>query len=98
MSVFQFLLHYFFHFIFPAFIAYYFFNKQWKKIYLVFLLTMIVDLDLLLAVPIFQNCRCSINFHPLHSYIACSIYILQLFHRRTRIIAIGLLMHMITNS
>lgn len=59
---------------------------------------MLVDLDHLLADPIFDPNRCSINFHPLHTYWAMMIYVIMLFFRKTRIVAIGLLMHMLTDS
>ena len=55
---------------------------------------MLVDLDHLLANPIFDPNRCSIGFHPLHSYIAIGIYFLGLFIKKTRVISIGLLVHM----
>lgn len=58
---------------------------------------MLVDLDHLFARPIYEACRCSIGFHPLHSYIACGIYILCMFFPKVRIIAIGLVMHMLTD-
>jgi hypothetical protein len=59
---------------------------------------MLVDLDHLLAVPIFQADRCSINFHPLHTYYAMVVYVVLLFFRKPfNIIGIGLLMHMITD-
>ena len=62
------------------------------------LLTMIVDLDHLLANPIYQADRCSINFHPLHSYYAIVVYIIIIFLRRPfNIIGIGLLLHMLTD-
>lgn len=54
---------------------------------------MLVDLDHLLATPIFDKNRCSINFHPLHSYIAISVYFLGLFFKKTQILAIALLLH-----
>ena len=61
------------------------------------LLTMIVDLDHLAANPIYQEDRCSINFHPLHSYYAIAVYIIMIFLRRPfNIIGIGLLLHMLT--
>ena len=44
--------------------------------------TMIVDLDHLLATPIYQADRCSINFHPLHSYYAIVIYAIMAFLRK----------------
>ena len=56
--------------------------------------TMAVDLDHLLANPIYDPNRCSIGFHPLHSYIAIGIYAGLLIFPRLRIMAIGLLIHM----
>lgn len=94
----KFLIHYGLHFIFPAIIAFLFFRKQWLKTYLIFIVSMLVDLDHLLANPIFDSNRCSINFHPLHSYLAIGIYILGTFFKPTRIIAIGLLLHMIADT
>lgn len=91
-------LHYFLHFGFPLIIAYLFFRKDWKKAYLIFILTMLVDLDHLWADPIYQADRCSINFHPLHTYYAMVIYVVFLFLRKPlNIIGIGLLLHMFTD-
>lgn len=93
----KFSIHYSLHFIFPLLISLIFFKSKWKKVYLIFLLSMLVDLDHLLANPIFQENRCSINFHPLHSYIAIGIYFVGLFFNKTRILAIALLFHMLTD-
>lgn len=94
----QTFLHYFLHLIFPAFIAIIFFKKDWKKVYLIFLATMLVDLDHLLATPIFQADRCSIQFHFLHTYYAIIFYVLLLlFKKPYRYIGIGLLLHMATD-
>jgi len=57
-------------------------------------LTMIVDLDHLLANPIYDPNRCSINFHPLHSYPAILLYIIMTAFPRSRLIGLGLLLHM----
>lgn len=60
---------------------------------------MLVDLDHLLATPIFSPNRCSINFHPLHTYYAIGVYVIMLFFKKPyRWIAIGLLMHMVTDG
>ena len=91
-------VHYFLHLGFPLIVAFSFFRKDWKKVYVILLLTMLVDLDHLLASPIFDPNRCSINFHPLHTYWAIGIYFLMLFFSKTRIMAIGLLMHMMTDQ
>ena len=94
----QLFLHYFLHLAFPLLIACQFYRKNWKIAYLILLLTMLVDLDHLLATPIFNPSRCSINFHPLHSYIAILIYCIMLLHPKTRLIGIGLVFHMATDS
>lgn len=94
----QSFVHYFLHFAAPLFIALIFFKKEWKKVYLLMLATMLVDLDHLLASPIFQANRCSIGYHPLHSIYALVCYCLMLFLPKPyRIIGIGLLFHMFTD-
>ncbi|WP_374463117.1 DUF6122 family protein [Chryseobacterium sp.] len=90
--------HYFLHFVFPVFIALVFYPKNWKKVYLILLATMLVDLDHLFANPVFDPSRESIGFHFLHSYYAIAVYFLMLFFRgNIRIIGIGLLLHMLTD-
>ena len=94
----QFFIHYSLHFVFPLLIAFVFFRKDWKKVYLIMLSTMMVDLDHLLANPIYQADRCSINFHPLHTYYAIAVYITLIFLQKPfNILGTGLLLHMITD-
>ncbi len=93
----QFLVHYSLHFLAPGVIALLFFRSKWKRAWLIMLATMLVDLDHLLATPIFDPERCSIGFHPLHSYWAIGLYFLMLFYSRTRIVGVGLLFHMLTD-
>lgn len=94
----QTFIHYFLHLVFPIVIAYGFFRKDWKRVYMIFLATMLVDLDHLVAHPIYQANRCSINFHPLHTYYAMIVFSLLLFLRKPfNIIGIGLLFHMLTD-
>lgn len=90
-------VHYGFHFLVPIAVAFFFFKERWKFVSFIFIATMLVDLDHLLATPIFDANRCSINFHPLHSYIAIGFYIAFLFFKKTRVIAIGLLLHMLAD-
>lgn len=94
----KFLIHYGFHFLVPLAIAFAFYKSNWKKVYLIFILTMMVDVDHLLADPIYDPNRCSIGFHPLHSYYAIAVYFFMLIPKKTRIIAIGLLMHMMADQ
>ena len=69
-----------------------------EKAYLILLATMLVDLDHLVADPIFQANRCSINFHPLPTYYAMLVYVALLFFRKPfNITGIGLLFHMLTD-
>ena len=56
--------------------------------------TMLVDLDHLLADPIYDPDRNSIGFHPLHTYPMIAVYVLGLIPPKTRIIALGLVIHM----
>ena len=94
----QIFIHFSLHFIFPLLIAFIFFRKNWKKVYLIMISTMIVDLDHLIANPIYQADRCSINFHPLHTYYAVGIYFIMIFFRKPfNLIGIGLLLHMLTD-
>jgi len=93
----SFVLHYSLHFIAPGLIAWLFFRAQWKKAWLIMLATMLVDIDHLLATPIFDPDRCSIGFHLLHSYPAIVLYTVMLFFKKTRIVAVGLLFHMFTD-
>lgn len=62
--------------------------------WLIMMLAMLVDLDHLLANPIYDPSRCSIGFHPLHSYPAMAAYLLMSAFSGTRVVACGLLIHM----
>ncbi|WP_276347973.1 DUF6122 family protein [Daejeonella sp. JGW-45] len=88
------MLHIILHLVVPALIAVVFYKKQFAKAWLIMIATMIVDLDHLLAVPIYDPNRCSVGFHPLHSYIAIAIYFILLFFPKARLVAVGLIIHM----
>jgi hypothetical protein len=92
------IIHYSLHFLAPGLIAYLFFREDWKRAWLIMLATMLVDLDHLLATPLFDPNRCSIGFHPLHTYYAMAVYALMIFYQPLRIIGIGLLFHMLTDG
>ncbi len=64
------------------------------------LATMAIDLDHLLADPIFDPNRCSIGFHPLHTIWAGGFYLLLLLVPRwwMRAMAIGCLWHLVTDG
>jgi len=58
----------------------------------------LLDIDHLLANPIFDPNRCSINFHPLHSYWTILIYFLLLLFRKTRIWGLAFIIHIIADA
>mgnify|MGYP000311602198 CR=1 FL=1 len=57
-----------------------------------------VDLDQLRADPVFAPLRFSFGFHPLHSLPAIALYGLALVWAPSRIIAVGLLIHMLLDA
>ena len=88
------LLHLGLHAAVPGGVALLFFRRDWKRAWLIMFATMLVDLDHLLADPIYDPDRCGIGFHPLHSTPAIAAYALLLIPRPTRLIALGLVIHM----
>ena len=82
------------HFTVPLLVAFLFFKENLKLSYLAMMLTMLVDLDHLLASPIYDANRCSIGFHPLHQYWFIGIYLVMSFFSKTRLIGVGLIIHM----
>jgi hypothetical protein len=88
------VVHLLLHFIVPGLVARFSFGDRWKRAWLIMALTIAVDLDHLLADPIYDPDRCSIAFHPLHSIPAIIIYLAPVFIPKTRLIGLGLLIHM----
>ncbi len=70
------------------------FSDQWEKAFFIMVSTIVVDLDHFSANPVFDSLRCSIGFHPLHSYYAIAVYLLMLAIPQLRFVALGLLIHM----
>lgn len=87
-------IHLALHFIVPALIAWKFYLDRWKWAFLVMAGTMVVDIDHLLANPIYDPSRCGVGFHPLHSYPAIAVYVLLLAIPTVRLVALGLVIHM----
>jgi len=91
-------MHLLLHFIVPAMVTGSFFRKEWRLSYLLLISTMLVDLDHLAASPIYDSQRCSIGFHPLHTFVPIAIYFALCFPKKTRLIGIGLMIHMALDS
>ncbi len=83
------------HFIIPAIVARLGYADRWRAVYLAMMATMVVDLDHLLADPIYDPNRCSIGFHPLHGVIPIAVYCGLCAVPKLRIFGIGLLLHML---
>jgi hypothetical protein len=95
-------IHYFLHYLFPGFVAYGLADRLkivWWKIYLVLLSSSLIDLDHLLADPIFDPERCSIGFHPLHSWPFVFVYIGMVCFPNVyvRLFGVGALFHLLVD-
>ena len=88
------VIHLVLHGAVPALIAWLCFRDQWLRAGLIMVATMLVDLDHLLANPLYDPHRCSIGFHPLHTVPFIAIYVLLALPKPTRLIGGGLIIHM----
>ncbi|UCH21205.1 MAG: hypothetical protein JSU83_22315 [Deltaproteobacteria bacterium] len=88
------IIHFTLHLLVPGAVSRIAFKNRWQMAWFMMALTLLVDFDHLLAVPIYDPNRCGIGFHPLHSYPAIGIYFLMAAIPKIRIIATGLLIHM----
>ena len=92
------MYHIVFHFLVPALIVSVFFHEKWLTAYLIMTATMLVDLDHLLAVPMYDISRCSIGFHPLHQVWMIVFYVVLTMFPKTRLVGLGLSVHMLLDS
>jgi hypothetical protein len=93
-----FMFHLLLHFIVPLLVALIFFREHWQKALIIMMLTMAVDIDHLLATPIYDPLRCSMGFHPLHQLILVPLYLGLCFIKPVRLVGIGLMIHMLLDS
>ncbi|MEM7280317.1 MAG: DUF6122 family protein [Pseudomonadota bacterium] len=92
------MLHLALHLLVPFLVARVFYSKLWLKALLIMLAGMLIDLDHLLATPIYDAGRCSVGFHPLHTIFPILLYVALLGFRRTRLIGLGLTIHIVLDS
>ena len=92
------MLHLSWHLVVPLVVVGLFFKKEWKIAYFIMLSSMLVDLDHLLANPIYDPKRCSIGFHPLHQPWFIAFYFILSFYPKTRFIGVGLVIHMVLDA
>ncbi len=96
MTFLQPFLHYAGHLLAPFAIAWLLWRERWKQAGLLVLAANLIDLDHLLADPVFDPDRCSIGFHPLHGWEAALVYCALLAVPRwwVRALALGCLWHL----
>ena len=70
------MFHLVLHGLVPLVVALVGYRSRWATACAVMLATMIVDVDHLLAEPVYDPERCSIGFHPLHTAPALVVYAL----------------------
>ena len=68
------MIHVALHVVVPLVAGLAFYRRRWCHATLIMIATMIVDVDHLLADPIYDPTRCSIEFHPLHTTPAIGLY------------------------
>jgi hypothetical protein len=96
--MFRFIVHYGIHFWVPIAIGLLFFKGNRLKAIVILLAGIVIDVDHLWAEPIFDLERCSIGFHPLHSYWAIAVYFISLFFTKTWIFGLALLIHIFADA
>ena len=89
--------HYGCHVFIPLIVALIWYKSNWKMAFLIMFAGMLIDVDHLLATPIFNPNRCSIGFHPLHSSFAILFYLFLLVPKKSRLVALGFVCHIIAD-
>lgn len=87
------MLHLILHLLVPLACAASFYRTRWLSAFGLMMLGMAIDIDHLLATPIYDAGRCSIGFHPLHTAVPILLYAALAVHPKTRILGIGLCIH-----
>ncbi|TDN36954.1 hypothetical protein E4631_20010 [Hymenobacter sp. UV11] len=88
------MVHAFLHLLVPGVVALLFYRPRWQRTWLILAAALLLDVDDVLATPMFDPNRCSINFHPLYTYWAMDNYAFMLLPPVTRVWAVGFLLLM----
>ncbi|ADV27270.1 putative transmembrane protein [Pseudoxanthomonas suwonensis 11-1] len=87
------LLHIALHVLVPLGVARIAWPRHWRAAAPWLLAGWLIDIDHLLADPVYAPGRCSIGFHPLHTWPAAAVYAGLMLPRRTRWLGTGLVLH-----
>ena len=88
------IIHLLLHIAVPAAVAGMAYRQIFWRAFAIMMATMLIDVDHLLADPVYDPGRCSIGFHPLHLYPMIAVYAVLALIPKTRLVGIGLLIHM----
>ena len=93
-------VHYGFHSVVPFLIARVLWRERWRAAGAIMVATILIDLDHLLADPMYDPSRCSLGFHPLHTVWAAGAYLalLAIPSWKARAVAVGCLWHLATDG
>ncbi|TRZ43585.1 DUF6122 family protein [Robertkochia solimangrovi] len=92
------IVHYGIHFLVPVLVAWLFYRESFRRSAIILLAGIIIDIDHLLAHPIFDPDRCSIGFHILHTYPFIVFYLILALFRKTRLYGLALMIHIIADT
>jgi len=88
------LLHLLLHLVLPAVVARWCWPGRWLRAWGVMMCAMLIDLDHLLASPVYDPDRCSLQAHVLHGPAPIALYLSMFAFPRLRMLAAGLLVHL----
>jgi hypothetical protein len=92
------IFHIALHLAVPALVVALFYRPRWWQSYLWLLAGLVIDIDHLLAVPIYDPQRCSIGFHPFHTWQLLPVYVLLCLWPRTRLLGYGVMLHLLLDA
>jgi len=92
------VFHVLLHVLVPGAVARLAFPRRWARAWAIMVATLAVDVDHLLATPVYDPDRCSIGFHPLHTAPAILLYLALAAVPRTRVVGVGLVLHMVLDA
>ena len=92
------VLHLVLHALIPSLVAWLWFRRRFLWALGWLSAAWLIDIDHLLATPIYAPGRCSIGFHPLHTLPAVVFYVALLFVTPLRLLGLGLLIHIALDS
>jgi hypothetical protein len=92
------LLHIALHILVPLAVAVIFYRRRWRRAWLIMLAGWLIDVDHLLADPVYDPGRCSLTTHILHRWPAQILYLLLAILPKTRLVGLGLVIHILLDA